>query len=169
VIPHGREALGPLTAFALAVCLASCGGSSGGGSTRAGVAAGGKTIPKTTTTTTPQPTTVTTPGGAPKVVQFKTPRKFWCLNDNPGQAQVIVGWSVPSATSVAVLLDGTRLHSGIRAALPFEVPAGDPSGIGSTVVFPCNSGARHRVTIRWRAHGSPVTQRTVTIAKATRQ
>jgi hypothetical protein len=36
-------------------------------------------------------------------------------------------------------------------------------------VFPCNAGNHHRITIRWRAHGSPAAERTVTITKATRQ
>jgi hypothetical protein len=153
----------------LALSIASCGGSSGGSSTESNINAGGKTIPRTTTTEVKQPTTVTTANGAPKVTQFRSPGKFWCLHADPGQAQATVGWSAPSATSVSVLLDGTRLHSGIRKTLPFEVPAGDPSGIGSTVVFPCNAGNRHRITIRWRGHGSPMTQRTVTITKAPRQ
>jgi hypothetical protein len=156
-------------AFVLALSVASCGGSSGGSSTESNINAGGRTIPKTTSTEAKQPTTVTTSNGAPKVVQFKVPGNFWCLHADPGQAQVIVGWSAPSATSAAVLLDGKRVHTGIRKTLPFAVPAGDPSGIGSTVVFPCNAGNHHRITIRWRAHGSPAAERTVTITKATRQ
>jgi hypothetical protein len=109
---------------------------------------------------------VTTPDGAPKVVQFAAPRRYWCLLAHRGQAQVTVGWSVPSATRVAVLLDGTALHSGIRKALPFWVPAGKPDGIGGTIVFPC-PGNRHRVTIRWRMKSSTAETRTVTIRKAT--
>jgi hypothetical protein len=163
----GVRLAGPRLAGALVLALStsSCGGSSA----HANINAGGKTIPKTTTTEVKQPTTVTTANGAPKVVQFKVPGEFWCLHADPGQAQVIVGWSAPSATSAEVLLDGKRLHTGIREALPFAVPAGDPPGIGSTVVFSCDAGNHHRITIRWRAHGSPPAERTVTITKATRQ
>jgi hypothetical protein len=100
-------------------------------------------------------------------VQFAGPRDFWCLKAHPGQAQVTIGWSAPSATTVAVLLDGRTLHTGIRKQLPFWVPAGKPAGIGGTVVFACGSGNRHRITIQWRGPGSPVEARSVTIRKAT--
>jgi hypothetical protein len=153
----------------LALSVASCGGSSGGSSTESNVNAGGKTIPKTTTQESKQSTTLTMANGAPKVVQFKAPREFWCLRAHPAQAQVTLGWSVPSATNAAILLDGTRVHSGIRRALPFSVLGGTPSGIGTTVVFQCRPDQRHRITVRWGAHGSPTAERTVTITKSTRQ
>ena len=64
---------------------------------RPSIPTGGR-FPTTSVAATPQPTTVTTPDGAPKVVQFQAPRRYWCLPAHPGQAQVTVGWSVPSAT-----------------------------------------------------------------------
>jgi hypothetical protein len=155
-------ALGALCAFALTG--AACSGS-GGGSGGKTIDAGGTTIPARTTTTSTQPT-ITTADGAPKVVQFASPRQFWCMKAHPGQAQVTVGWSVPSATTVTVALDGTSLHSGIRKVLPFWVPAGKADGIGATVVFPCSSGNSHRITVRWRMRRSPTEMRTVTIRKA---
>jgi hypothetical protein len=102
----------------------------------------------------------------PDVAQFASPHRFWCMTAHPGQAQVTVGWSVPTATAVTVLLDGRPLHQGLRDRLPFAVLAGKADGIGATVVFPCRSGQTHKVTIRWRAAGSAATTRTVTIRKA---
>ncbi len=145
---RGSTITGPVavaTACAGALALASCAETPADGSVQAGI-----------------------DDGPPKVVQFAAPRRFWCLQAHPGQAQVTIGWSVPSATDVAVLLDGRRLHAGLRRALPFAVLAGPASGIGATVVFPCRSGDRHRITIRWRMGSSPPAQRTVTIAKASR-
>jgi hypothetical protein len=102
----------------------------------------------------------------PDVVQFASPKRFWCMTAHPGQAQVTVGWSVPTATAVTVLLDGRPLHQGLRDRIPFAVLAGKADGIGATVVFPCRSGRTHRVTIRWRAAGSAAASRTVTIHRA---
>jgi len=141
----------------------------GTGASAAGIGAGGGTIPATTSTTTEDEPAVTTASGAPKVTQFRSPRNFWCLPAQPGQAQVIVGWKVPSAESATVALDGQRLHSGIRKNPPFWVPAGDASGIGATVVFACRPGESHRVTVRWRMPSAPPTERTVTVHKAARR
>jgi hypothetical protein len=133
-------------ACALALALASCDGADTTGSAEAKSGQGD--------------------ARASAIAQFDSPRKFWCLPGHPGQAQVIVGWSVPSAKKVAVFLDGRRLHSGIREKLPYWVPAGDASGIGATVVFRCGSAERHRVRVRWRIPSSPAVNRTVTIHKA---
>jgi hypothetical protein len=148
------------------VALAATGCSGSGGSAGKTIDAGGSAIPARTPTTSTRQPTVTTADGAPKIIQWEAPRSFWCLKAHPGQAQVTVGWSAPSATTVAVLLDGTLLHTGIRKALPFWVPAGKAAGIGGTLVFRCGAGNQHRVTVRWRRHGSPVETRTVTIRKA---
>jgi hypothetical protein len=159
---RGRLAV-PLAALCtVALAASSC---SGGNSGHKTIDAGGTTIPAVTTTSSTQPT-ITTAGGAPKVVQFASPREFWCMKAHPGQAQVTVGWSVPSATTVVVALDGKSLHSGIRKVLPFWVAAGKAYGIGATVVFPCSSGNSHRITVRWRMRRSPTETRTVTIRKA---
>ena len=57
------------------------------------------------------------------------------------QAQVTVGWSVPSATDVTVLLDGASPPVGIQDTAPYQVPAGKAPGVGSTIVFPCAADA----------------------------
>lgn len=101
------------------------------------------------------------------VAQFKAPEKFWCLRANPDEAQATLGWSAPQATEVKVFLDGEELHSGIRETLPFTVPAGDATGIGTTVVFACEPGDSHEVEVRWRMADSPPAERAVTIDKAT--
>jgi hypothetical protein len=116
--------------------------------------------------TSGQDGTVTTPAGPPQVVQIGAPKRFWCLKAFPGQAQVIVGWSVPAATSLVVSLDGKELHQGMREALPFAVVAGKPAGLGVTVVFPCRSGRRHTISMRWTAGDSPPAERSITVTKA---
>jgi hypothetical protein len=100
------------------------------------------------------------------VDQFEAPGEFWCLKANPGEAQATLGWSAPQATGVKVFLDGEKLHSGIRGALPFTVPAGDATGIGTTVVFACEPDDSHTVEVRWRIQGSPPAIREATIEKA---
>ncbi len=111
--------------------------------------------------------TATSAATAPHVAQFASVPRFWCLPAHPGQAQTTIGWSVPTATSATVLLDGRALHQGIRKQLPFAVMAGKPAGIGVTVVFACRPGDHHRITIRWRDGSSPASARTVRIRKAT--
>lgn len=103
---------------------------------------------------------------APEVAQFAAPKRFWCLQAHPGQAQVTIGWSVPSTTAVTVLLDGRALRQGLRHELPFAVLAGQADGIGATIVFRCGSGSHHRITLRWRTGDSAAATRTVTIRKA---
>ncbi len=115
---------------------------------------------------------VTTANGAPRVTQFKAPTKFWCLPDYANRAQITIGWHVPSATRVSLALDRRALSTIAVSHLlspgqpPFEVPAGGPTGIGATIVFPCVPGERHTITLRWRVGGSPATRRTVTVTKA---
>jgi hypothetical protein len=150
-----------LVACGLALALAAC---DGGDPADDALGAGGKAIPGTSSAD--EPRSETKRSGAPKVAQFRNPPRFWCLEAHPGQAQVIVGWSVPAAKKVAVFLDGRRLHTGIRKRLPFWVPAGDASGIGATVVFGCDAGDRHRITVRWRARSGPATARRTTVTKA---
>ncbi len=153
-------------AVGCALSLAACGSSDPGSAAAGGVGAGGSTIPASG-----PPKVAATPvralrAGAPRVVQFAAPRRYWCLPAHPGQAQATIGWSVPSATKLTVALDGRVLHQGIRRALPFAVPAGKADGIGVTIVFACAPGSSHTVTIRWRAGRSATTTRTVTIGKA---
>ena len=115
---------------------------------------------------------ITTPDGAPRVTEFNAPNQFWCMSGYPNRAQVTIGWHVPSATAVSLGLDGRPLPTPPLERLyaagqpPFEVPAGGPSGIGATVVFPCVPGQRHMITVAWRTGGSPVTRRVVTVTKA---
>lgn len=150
----------------LTLAAVGCGDDAGSTTVTAPLGAGGEKLPPTTTATPPPTPTVTTTGGAPKVVQFAAPKRFFCVPAHPGQAQVTIGWSVPSATAVDVRLDGKQLHEGIRKALPFAVPAGPPSGIGSTIVFPCRPARTHTVTIRWRMGSSTPAERTVKITRA---
>lgn len=116
--------------------------------------------------TVPATPAVAAPSAPPRVVQFDAPERFWCLVSRPRQAQVTIGWSVPSATRVTVELDGRPLRSGLRKRAPFHVLAGSPSGIGTTVVFGCRTGARHTITIRWRVGDSKPATRTLRIRKA---
>jgi hypothetical protein len=164
-----RAAVLPI-GLALTVAVAGCGGGDDSAAVTAPLGAGGETIPRTTGATTTEtpvstPTTATTAGG-PKVRQFAAPKRFFCLSAHPNQTQVTIGWSAPSADAVDVRLDGKRLHSGIRKALPFAVPAGPASGIGSTIVFPCRPARAHTVTIRWRTGSSVLAERTVKITRA---
>jgi hypothetical protein len=153
--------LAVIAACGLALALGGC---EGGDPADDALGAGGRAIPGTSPAA--EPPSEKKRSGAPKVAQFRHPPRFWCLEAHPGQAQVIVGWSAPAAKKVAVLLDGEKLHAGIRERLPFWVPAGDASGIGATVVFGCDAGERHRITVRWRARSGPATARRLMITKA---
>ncbi len=115
-------------------------------------------------TTAPAPTT-TTAGGPPTVVAFNAPTGFRCLAGGK-EGQVTLGWVVPDATAVDVQLDGSRPAVGIQDALPYQVPAGRPVGVGSTVVFDCAAAAEHTITVRWSAGSDAnVTERSVTVRK----
>ena len=113
-------------------------------------------------TTTPL---VTTQSGQPAITQFNAPSTFSCLAAYRDQAQVTVGWHVPSADHLTVLFDGAPIHVGIIDALPFDVPAGRPSGPGTTIVFACAAGDQHQVTLRWDAPGLRSITRTFTATK----
>lgn len=105
--------------------------------------------------------------GPPTVVAFNAPTTFRCLTGGQ-QGQVTLGWNVPDATAVDVQLDGSRPAVGIQDALPYQVPAGRPVGVGSTVVFDCAAAAEHTLTVRWSAGGDAnVTERSVTVRKET--
>jgi hypothetical protein len=94
------------------------------------------------------------------------------MSGYPNRSQVTIGWHVPSATVVSLAFDGRPLPTPPLARLyvpaqpPFEVPAGGPSGIGATIVFPCVPGQRHTIALGWRTGRSPVTRRVVTVTKA---
>ena len=153
--------------LALTLTAAGCGDDQDSPTTvTAPLGAGGQKIPPTTTAAAAPTPTVTTANGAPGIRQFAAPKTFFCMAAHPNQAQVTIGWSVPNATAVDVRLDGKVLHEGIRKALPFAVPAGPPTGIGSTIVFPCRPDRTHTVKIRWRSGSSPTSERTVKITKA---
>lgn len=110
-----------------------------------------------------------TADGAPAIAEFTAPNTFHCLAATTAhnrQAQISVGWSVPSATNLVVTLDGMAVHAGIRDTVPFHVPAGSPAGIGTTVVFACGPATQHTLTFTWQADGSPVTERILPITKA---
>jgi hypothetical protein len=154
-----------LAAGALGLAVAACGASALGAGEPTPDAGGG-TIPTTTVAATPPDPTVTTPDGAPKVVQWAASKRYWCLAVHPGEAQTTVGWSAPSATSAEVLLDGRVLRTGLGHRPPYALLAPGPTGIGATIVFPCADGRSHRVTVRWRKDASPVVTKTVRIERA---
>jgi hypothetical protein len=120
--------------------------------------------PRTVPTET-SPPVVTTPSGQPAITQFNAPSTFSCLTVYPSQAQVSVGWHVPSADHVTVRFDGAPIHIGIEDALPFDVPAGPATGPGTTIVFACAAGDHHRVTLQWDAAGLRPVTRTFTVTK----
>lgn len=153
----GRIALG----LALAGLVAAC----NRGATSSPVERAPLPIPPVTSAPSTTAPTITTPGGAPEVVQFESPTSFYCLAEYPDEAQVTIGWSVPSATAVTVLVDGIEPATGIQPSMPYQVPAGPPSGIGATIVFPCEPLDQHTVTIRWQMGSSPAAERVVTITK----
>ena len=134
------------------------------GAATAAPGAPGIPIPPPTTVATTQAPVVTTPEGGPAVVDLVVPDTFTCLADGV-EAQVTVGWSAPSATGLTILLDGTSPPSGIQDTMPYQVPAGTAAGIGSTIVFPCDSGTEHTLTMTW-SMGTETTERTFTITEA---
>jgi hypothetical protein len=119
-----------------------------------------RTVPSVTT-----PPVVSTPSGQPAITQFNAPSTFSCLTVYPSQAQVTIGWHVPSADQVSIRLDGAPIHIGIEDALPFDVPAGPATGPGTTIVFACAAGDHHQVTLRWDAAGLRPVTRTFTVTK----
>ena len=122
----------------------------------------GDSIPPRTTSSAAPPPLLTTAEGGPEVVEFGAPDSFRCLA-NGIEGQTTIGWSVPSATSVTVLLDGTAPATGIQDSLPYQIPAGPAPGVGSTIVFPCDS-AEHTFTFVW-ALGDASTTRSVTLTR----
>jgi hypothetical protein len=122
-----------------------------------------QTLPTPTTAPSPSTSPVTTPDGAMAVLQFHAPTSFSCLAQYPSQAQVTIGWNIPSATSVTETFDGTIMHSGIRDTLPFAVSAG--VNLGTTLVFGCNSGATHTIVLTWYGQGLPPLRRVVAVHK----
>lgn len=96
-------------------------------------------------------------------MEFGAPDSFRCLA-NGIEGQTTIGWSVPSATSVTVLLDGTAPATGIQDSLPYQIPAGPAPGVGSTIVFPCDSADQHTFTFVW-ALGDTTTTRSVTLSR----
>jgi hypothetical protein len=103
--------------------------------------------------------------GRPALTMFNAPSSYTCLTQDPTQAQVTLGWSAPSATQVVVTLDGTPPPRGIRAALPYEVPAGPATGPGVTIVFACGT-APHTIELRWQRQHSAATVRDVSVVSA---
>jgi hypothetical protein len=120
-------------------------------------------IPTLTAPPSPSAPVVTTPEGGVAAVQFNAPTSFSCLSQYPTQAQVTIGWNVPSATGVTESFDGTTMHSGIRSVLPFVVPAGPAVGPGATLVFGCHSGVNHTIVVTWSRQGLPSTSRVVKV------
>ena len=98
----------------------------------------------------------------PAVDPFVAPHTFVCLAEDPNQAQVTIGWDVPTASDVEIRLDGVPVPSGsapsCRSRCP---PAARAAGIGSTVVFDCDASEAWTITIQWTAHGSPPTVKVV--------
>jgi hypothetical protein len=145
------------------VALGACSGTSGSSA----APSAGRPIPVRVPPPPPSAPTITTPQGGPAVTEFNAPASFTCMTQDPSQAQVTIGWSAPSATQVAVVLDGVQPPSGLRPSVPYEVPAGPASGPGVTVVLACAPAVQHTIMLEWRTKGSPATVRLVSLAKAT--
>jgi len=136
--------------------LAACSG---------GAASSSDGIPQPAAAPSTSAPNVTTPQGGPALAMFNAPTSFSCLTQDPAQAQVTIGWDAPSATQVTVTLDGVQPPRGIRASVPYEVPAGPPRGPGVTVVFACGA-PHHTIRLRWTMNHSPGTMRVVSVAAA---
>ncbi|MEH3156161.1 MAG: hypothetical protein PGN29_12730 [Gordonia paraffinivorans] len=93
------------------------------------------------------------------------PATYSCLDTVPARAIVIAGWTAPSATGVRVMLDGQPLASGLNNPLPYQVPAGGPTGIGATVAFACSGPRTHIITVEWTATGLNPATRSATITQ----
>jgi len=150
--------MGTVLLVGFVACLLGCSSSTS--------ASGPRAIPAPTTTRPAKQPSVTTPAGGPAIGTFNAPASFVCLAQDPSQAQVTLGWIVPSATVVTVELDGRTLPRGIRDTVPYVVPAGKAVGPGATVVFACDD-TRHTITVNWRVRASPATTRVVSVARAT--
>jgi hypothetical protein len=122
-------------------------------------------IPTRTTPPTASVAPVVDPAGAVLVDDFTVLPTFTCLKDTPPRSVVTVGWRAPSATGVELRLDGQLLPVGIKDQLPYQVPAGGPTGIGASVVFACDGPAQHTIDATWTASGIGSTSRTATITK----
>jgi len=150
-----------LGATLFGVTLGACSGATGSSS----ASSSARPIPVRVPPPTTSPPTVTTPQGGPEVTAFNAPTSFTCLSQDPSQGQVTIGWTVPSATQVAIVLDGAPPPSGIRGSLPYAVPAGPARGPGVTIVFACSPAAQHTIMLAWRTKDSPATVRLVPVAK----
>lgn len=149
---------------AVAVCVAA---TSAGCAETSDERAGLVDIPTRTAaaaTTSDAPTPAAGTSTAPAVDNFTVLPTFTCLKDEPARSVVTVGWSAPSATAVTLSLDGQPLQTGIRTEVPFQVPAGGPTGIGAAVVFDCRSSDVHTIEVVW-TDGTSSQSRTVTITK----
>jgi hypothetical protein len=142
------------------VLVAACSGGTGSSA----ASSGGRPIPSPTSPPSTSPPNITTPDGAPAVTAFYAPTTFSCVNEDPSQGQVTIGWTVPSATQVGIVLDGAPPPSGIRISVPYAVPAGPPRGPGVTIVFACGP-AQHTIMLSWRTKTSPATVRLVSVTK----
>ncbi|MDV8070583.1 hypothetical protein R4P64_29020 [Rhodococcus sp. IEGM 1366] len=99
------------------------------------------------------------------VTDFTILPTFGCLEAVPARSIVTVGWSASAATEVSLSLDGQVLPVGIQNELPYQVPAGGPTGIGAAVVFACDGQTQHTIDVTWTGHPLAATTRTVTIVK----
>lgn len=121
------------------------------------------------TRTTPAPSATPTPSTEVSevvtVTDFTILPTFGCLEVVPPRSIVTVGWSASAATEVSLSLDGQLLPVGIQNELPYQVPAGGPTGIGAAVVFACDNETHHTIDVTWTGHSLAATTRTVTIVK----
>lgn len=119
----------------------------------------------TRTAAASESTTPSDPDGPIALSDFTVLPTFVCLRESPARAVVTVGWSAPDAAEVSISLDGQVLPVGIADALPYQVPAGGPTGIGAAVVFDCNSADTHTIDLAWSAPGFVAITRSVTVTK----
>lgn len=120
---------------------------------------------RSTPASSAMPTPSTEPSDVVTVTDFTILPTFGCLEVVPPRSIVTVGWSASAATEVSLSLDGELLPVGIQNELPYQVPAGGPTGIGAAVVFACDNETHHTIDVTWTGHLLAATTRTVTIVK----
>jgi hypothetical protein len=103
--------------------------------------------------------------GTLAVTEFHVPSSFSCLAADPTRALITIGWNVPSANDVRLILDDHALPTGMDHPVPYQVPAGGAKGIGATIVFSCAGPSERTIGIEWTAADALAARRTASITR----